>query len=231
MGWDYVMKHTENCHDPTKYTDENCINDIYKSIGIDKERIDDCIYYSGAGGDTNDSDDEDVGTNSKLDAMLTYQKNAGIYTTPSIVINNITHDDHSALNLFNQLCLHFYTSNAVQIPELCEKCADCGNKVGCIENNGKCVPFSENERYHYSSSDEENNSGGGSSSSGSSAGKKFGWTLFWLLFISMICGAGYYYYKVRYLGDGSLSLMDGSGTGGANGGGGLLNNYMQLGTQ
>ena len=44
--WDYVIHHIENCAEPTKYSDEKCIQESYKAGHIEADTIDECMKTS-----------------------------------------------------------------------------------------------------------------------------------------------------------------------------------------
>lgn len=196
VWWDYVIYHRENCYGPKDYGDADCLAKAYKHAKVKREMIDQCMTDSGGL--------EDDETNSLLEEMINKQDQSGVVSLPALTVAKKVLDHTSSWGLFEDVCRHFWRSNAAKVPEACETCGACPNIIGCLEK-GHCVAFGKDQHH----------------SSGSGSGKKekktggHGWTWFFLLSTAAIGGGGYYYYKYR-------EELGGRETG-------ILNHYMQLG--
>jgi hypothetical protein len=167
--WDYVIFHLENCHDPNQYVDPGCLQKSMAHAKIDEKVIDQCMS------DTGDLD-ENV-PNTLLDDMLVKQERSGVVSLPAIAVNQKVLDHTSSYSLFEAICYHFWLSGSPSVPDVCETCGSCPNKIGCLEH-GHCVPFSHKQVPQKK--------------------KHRGWTTPILFFFAFLIGGGvWYYYKRR----------------------------------
>jgi hypothetical protein len=167
--WDYVIFHLENCYEPTQYADPGCLQKSFAHAKIDEKEIDQCMS------DTGDLD-EDV-PNTLLDDMLVKQERSGVVSLPAITVNQKVLDHTSSYSLFETICMHFWLSGSPSVPDVCETCGSCPNKIECLEH-GHCVPFS-----HKSAQQKK---------------KHRGWTRPFLFFFVLLIGGGVWYcYKQR----------------------------------
>ena len=110
--------------------------------------------------------------------MLLKQERSGVVSLPAITVNDNVLDHTSSYRLFETICMHYWLSDSPSVPEVCEACMSCPNKIGCLEQ-GHCVPFS------YKSHQKTNKT-------------NHGWrSIFFFLFALMIAGGVYFYYKQR----------------------------------
>lgn len=195
--YDYSIYHLDHCSDPIKYNDTKCIESAYQAAKISKAEIEMCIHESG---DT-DKDDHNV----LLDEMLEKQEHSNVVQVPSAFVKyGLDVRTTWTKDLFDEICGKFWHASMhspyvtddikVIVPEICNICGACSNVMGCVEA-GQCVPWNH-----------KNNG----SSNGSRRGSGRGWFFTFLVFASLIGGAGYYYYKQREaLGDAGAGLLDG----------------------
>lgn len=112
-----------------------------------------------------------------LDDMLLKQERSGVVSLPAITVNQKVLDHASSYLLFETVCMHYWLSNSPSVPDVCETCGSCPNKIGCLEH-GHCVPFS-------SKNQQKNKT-------------NHGWrTFFFFLFALAIGGGVCFYYKQR----------------------------------
>mmetsp|Transcript_18960 Transcript_18960/g.28090 ORF Transcript_18960/g.28090 Transcript_18960/m.28090 type:complete len:569 (-) Transcript_18960:113-1819(-) len=221
IWWDYVLFHQEHCAKfeddslTTYYNDENCIENAYKHAKVDGSLMEQCMKDSGGL--------EEDRNNAWLDNVLERQAASGIVSTPAITINHKYQvEDYGAIIVYDSMCeAYLYAASQStmteiealrKVPTLCITCRTCPNKLGCVENDGKCV--AEEFHTHHTAGDENH-----IPTNGSHSKKKSKTTFTILFFLSLgVVGAAYFYKKNEDRFASSNS-------------GGLLNGYFQLNNQ
>jgi hypothetical protein len=169
--WDYVTQFMTTCSTSASFTDANCIEQIYKNIGIDGARVNSCMKDSGTG---------DNSVNTKLEEEVSQQTKRGIVIIPSAFVNNAPiRGALTVPNVFQAICAGFAEGTA---PKICYQCSSCADVPNCI-NRGVC------RSYQYSSSTSTYKAGGGDSDLVS-----FGTFFFWMvLLVGTLATAGVIY--------------------------------------
>ncbi|KAL7562930.1 hypothetical protein ACA910_019478 [Epithemia clementina (nom. ined.)] len=128
LWWDYAKLFTEKC---TKIEEtqslELCIEGIFRSVGIDKEIVDQCMSDSG-GLTTFDS-------NNKLENEIKDLKKENVFMVPTVRIGGRTFDG-SFDELFTTLCK---MCGQDKTPDVCTACAYCPDVASCLANGGRCA--------------------------------------------------------------------------------------------
>jgi len=169
--WDYISNFLDKCDSEDFFASEKCVGDVYKAAKIDGKVIDRCMRDSG--GTDNDND------NTFLDLEIKAQERRGVVVLPTIFVNAVALRGALTENtVISAICAGFMEGTA---PNICNKCSSCGNKLLCVQNDGKCdTPGSS-----------------GSSKSGDGVSKRsFGMTLF-VLFAMFGAGAYLHWKKSR----------------------------------
>ncbi len=128
--WDYVSNFTELCNTKDHFSQEDCVKDVYKKVGIDENIATRCINDSG--GLTADRN------NVLLDDEISSKYARGVVVMPSAFVDGVVL--RSALtvdNVFVAICARFAGGTA---PKICQDCAACSNPYECIKADGVC-PF------------------------------------------------------------------------------------------
>lgn len=196
--WDYIIFHIEHCtrvddkDGSNFYSDNDCLTDAFKHAKIDNALINECIQDSGGY--------QEDRANTWLEEEVKLQQSYGVVSAPTITINkHYNLDELRASSLFDVMCaMYLYAAHETtmtdadalkHVPELCTKCFSCPNKVGCVENDGKCVAMEFHTRY-----EEEAASG----EKGETPKKKKHKSKFWVFFLltsSVVIGGTLYYKK------------------------------------
>mmetsp|Transcript_34065 Transcript_34065/g.81916 ORF Transcript_34065/g.81916 Transcript_34065/m.81916 type:complete len:544 (-) Transcript_34065:1716-3347(-) len=187
--WSYLSHFYKYCMDPNNpsyFHNHECIADAFSHSGIDTKIIDECMADTGAL-------DGDV-TNSALEATLQHQNEAGVFKSPTVMVNHdraLLWDGFTAKNVLMALCDSYISG---QKPHVCYACMHCGDPMACAQRTPmKCLATDgqdkENEhRGHDDHHDDHHDSGK----------KKKGGHFFKVFFGFMLIGgaaAGYVYYK------------------------------------
>jgi hypothetical protein len=168
--WDYILHHMEHCTTPQQFSDPTCIQMSLEAAKVDSARIQQCMVDSG-GLDGDES-------NHLLETQLSLQAHAGILQLPALVVDNRTLDEPTSFHLWEGLCRRFWSRNLSTTPDVCFRCGNCPNVLGCLQQ-GHCVDFappapSQQSPKHHSS----------------------GWkTFLWITVTLAAIGGAYYYYK------------------------------------
>ena len=126
LWWNYVNEFYRQCFNNEKFSDETCIDSVFKKVGIDGEVINQCMKDSG--GLTGDQ------MNNKLYEELSEQYNRGVYVMPTVHIQGKAHRGPvSAERVFDEICIRFPGKR----PSVCQ-CTQCPDSIGCVRNNGIC---------------------------------------------------------------------------------------------
>jgi len=128
--WDYIGLFLKNCDTEDLFSDDKCIKNIMKSAQIDNKRIDRCMEDSGGTDATVNK------ANTQLDDELRAQEEQGVIVLPTVFVNNVAlRGALSASTVISALCAGFAEGTK---PKICETCADCPNKMLCVEY-GSCT--------------------------------------------------------------------------------------------
>lgn len=191
MYWDYVIYHKQECsRAPESFADVPCIDAAYRAAKIDASTVQQCMVDAG-------SVDADT-TNALLDEAVKDHGRSGVVTLPALTVNHQVLSYTSARSLFDTVCTEYWLSNVDQIPSICEACSACPNIIGCVEQNGKCVGFSNDQRHPATGFSDNSKKGRG-------------WKFFWsLAFMGIAAGAAWYYYDQNIRGNrrAGTSLMN-----------------------
>ena len=194
--WNYLLFHRENCDTKEEFAKDECIKKAYQAAKVDEGKINSCMTETG------DLDTAD--SNAILDAVLAAQKHDGVVSVPSIVVDRKTMGSHSSYGLFWAICDPFFASNEDGVvPDLCDKCWDCTNVLGCVTQGGKCMHDDYSKEHQ-----RKKESTGGAKKKKNHPFLRF---LGWMIFLGVVAFGGYHVYQTRFSDDGGY----GGGGGGA----------------
>lgn len=126
--WDYVNAFTDKCDNLSMFNDDDCVKEVMEDVGLDYDRIDQCIYEHGQ----LDADQE----NDLLQKELDDKKKSGVVIMPVAYVNGVA--VRGALEfatIFKAICSGFKKGTA---PAICDKCSNCSDEKQCVLT-GKCV--------------------------------------------------------------------------------------------
>jgi hypothetical protein len=126
--WDYVNGFTEKCDNYSNFNNDDCVKGVMTEIGLDYDRIEECIFEHGA----LDQDE----TNDMLQKQLDDKKESGIVIMPVAYVNDVA--VRGALEfatVFKAICAGFKKGTA---PDICLECSNCSDEKQCVENQ-KCI--------------------------------------------------------------------------------------------
>jgi len=158
--WDYITGFMEKCDSPELFSQQSCLDKVFKNVGIDVNIIESCMRDSGGTGAGSTGKNNNI----LLDKEIAELEETSIIMVPSIFVNSIfLRGSLTVVNVFHAICAGFLEGNA---PKICDICSDCSEKIACIED-GVCA----------------------SESSGSSGGVSKRFFGFTLLLLCLIFGA------------------------------------------
>jgi len=131
--WDYVRGFSKECDDDENFNNDQCVKKVMEDVGIDFDRIEECIFQHGA----LESDEE----NDLMQKQLDDKKEQGIVIMPVAYVNGVV--VRGALEfatIFKAICAGFAAGTA---PYICNECANCENEKQCV-TNGKCSTKASN---------------------------------------------------------------------------------------
>jgi hypothetical protein len=175
-------------NNPSYFHNHECIADAFSHSGIDTKIIDDCMADTGAL-------DSDV-TNSALELTLQHQYEAGIFKSPTVMVNHdraLMWDGFNAKNVLYALCDSYITG---QKPHVCFACMHCGDPLACAQRTPmQCLATDgqEKENSHKGHDDHNHDDDNNNSKKKKKGGHFFKW-FFGLVLIGGSIG-GFLYYK------------------------------------
>lgn len=126
--WEYVAEFQKRCNSPDIFANQDCIDHVYQSAGVDGALVAQCMTDSGGV-------DADI-ANVKLDQQIQLQSQRGVVVAPTISVNGaIVRGSLSAANVFSAICAGFRDGTA---PDVCQRCAHCDDAVACVEQGSSC---------------------------------------------------------------------------------------------
>eukprot|EP00555_Chaetoceros_dichaeta_P006879 CAMPEP_0198254216 /NCGR_PEP_ID=MMETSP1447-20131203/4558_1 /TAXON_ID=420782 /ORGANISM="Chaetoceros dichaeta, Strain CCMP1751" /LENGTH=523 /DNA_ID=CAMNT_0043940183 /DNA_START=24 /DNA_END=1595 /DNA_ORIENTATION=- len=130
--WDYISGFMDRCDNPELFSQQSCVDGVFKNVGIDGKIINSCMMDSGGTG----AGEKGHNKNILLDKEIVEMEETSVIVVPSIFVNTIfLRGSLTVVNVFNAICAGFLEGNA---PELCEACSDCTEKTACLED-GFCA--------------------------------------------------------------------------------------------
>ena len=109
------------CDTPEFFSNEDCINDVYKHAGIEGKVVSQCM--SDSGGTTEDKQ------NTLLEEQIEKAKNMGVVVIPTAYVNDSAiRGKLSFPTLFTAVCAG-YAENTQ--PDICSKCSSCSDQQAC----------------------------------------------------------------------------------------------------
>ena len=165
MYWDYISEFLKRCDTDDFFSNDDCINDVFKNAKIDGKRIDQCMEDSG--GLTGDH------PNTLLDREIDAAMRKGVVVLPTMFVNSAPlRGALTEATVFNAVCHGFQSGSE---PDVCNKCSGCSDVNECVQK-GSC---------------KSNPSSG--SSSGSVSKRTFGTSL--LFICVLFGAAGYLHWR------------------------------------
>lgn len=190
--WTYTVYHKQHCSEPHMFASSECLDNALAAANVDAHAVDTCMAESG-------DMDTDV-TNTLLEDMRDKFARSGVVSLPAITVDHQVLEHTSSYSLFDTICWKYWNAkNIPSVPQICIQCGSCPNKIGCLEQGGKCVDFNNDERH----ADDEEHKKERPDKKQDTGGKKHGflWHAFWFLSLCGLAFGGWYYYKEHYGGD------------------------------
>ncbi|KAL7562928.1 hypothetical protein ACA910_019476 [Epithemia clementina (nom. ined.)] len=139
LWWNYAKSFYETCFHSEKFQSEECVQQVYKEVGIESRVIANCMKDSGGL--------MTPGTNNKFENELELQQHYSIHIMPTLYINGMPFEASlTADALFHRVCNNFKFSSLpkdAKERKLCYVCGslECTDFSGCIANDGICPDF------------------------------------------------------------------------------------------
>jgi len=163
--WDYISEFLKRCDSDDFFSNDECINDVFKHAKIDGKRIEQCMDDSGGLTDNH--------PNTLLDREIDAAMRKGVVVLPTMFINSAPMRGALTENtVFNAVCAGFQAGSE---PDVCNTCRGCIDVTECVQK-GFCKGTS-----------------GGVSSGGGVTKKTFGTTL--LMMCALFGAAGYMHWR------------------------------------
>ena len=125
--WEYVRSFNDKCDNLQNFANEDCVKSVMVEIGLDYDRIEECIFEHGP----LDVDD----TNDMLALQLKDKEEKGVVILPVAYVNGVV--VRGALEfavIFKAICAGYAKGTA---PSICDECANCSDERQCVLD-GKC---------------------------------------------------------------------------------------------
>lgn len=129
--WKYVNEFRDKCipdlYNDEKYNDIECVHSAMAAAGVDPKLVDKCMADSGGlEGNVN---------NTLFEQQLSDRETVGVFLIPSFFVNQApVRGELGFATAFKAICAGFAAGTE---PEICVKCANCGNEKLCVEKK-KC---------------------------------------------------------------------------------------------
>ena len=125
--WTYVEQFILRCNELDYFSSPECIQDVYKHAGIDKDKVDKCMLYSGG---------TEEGQNSYLQDQLDLQREKGVVLIPTSFVNEAKiKGAMGSANVFEAICAGYSDGTK---PDICYLCGSCPQAKDCVMNDGMC---------------------------------------------------------------------------------------------
>mmetsp|Transcript_712 Transcript_712/g.1063 ORF Transcript_712/g.1063 Transcript_712/m.1063 type:complete len:515 (-) Transcript_712:210-1754(-) len=125
--WNYVNEFMVRCDNPDFFMSGECVDDVYKRVGINGGKVNKCMDDSGGV--------EDDIENELLSNELSYKEQAGVVIIPALFVNKVV--IRGTLNfktIFQAVCAGYLTGTE---PDICSMCSSCPDEYKCTVN-GYC---------------------------------------------------------------------------------------------
>jgi len=130
--WDYITQFSGTCDGKGFFSSEQCVADVYKSTGIKKDIIDNCMSDSGG----TSAGERGKQQNTLLDKEIAAEEENGIIVVPTLLVNSSHFNGVlSVFNVFHAICAGFLEENK---PDICRICEECPGELTCLED-GMCL--------------------------------------------------------------------------------------------
>jgi hypothetical protein len=126
--WDYIRGFTNKCDNIMKFTDDDCVKEVMNDVGIDYDRIEECVFNHGPL-------DQD-GENDMLEGQLLAKKLSGVVIMPVAYVNGVpVRGALEFATVFKAICAGFKSGTE---PSICQECANCSDEKACVLKK-KCM--------------------------------------------------------------------------------------------
>merc|ERR1740136_379518 len=126
--WDYISEFLERCDNKDFFANKGCLTDVMKAAKVDSDIVSRCMRDSGGTDGDND--------NTFLDLEIKAQERRGVVVLPTMFVNAVALRGALSQNtVVGAVCAGFLEGTA---PKICDQCAGCSNKAGCVQNGGAC---------------------------------------------------------------------------------------------
>jgi len=130
--WNYIKEFSDLCNNREFFSSNDCLTDVFKRTGIERETIDSCMSDSGG----TSPGERGANSNVLLDKQIATQEENGIIMIPTVLVNSMhISGGFTVPNVFHVICAGFLDTNK---PQVCKVCDECPEKLACVED-GFCA--------------------------------------------------------------------------------------------